>query len=116
MALLGNSTEDTRRIGGFGRLSQKQRRADRQGLMRQCWREGAVNELSEFWAAYLAEIEEAAERLGIGRPLIYHLSLPAKFESVRVGLGRIPEEYLGEHIDRLRSEAPEIVGRVSAAR
>jgi hypothetical protein len=35
--------------------------------MRQCWREGAFDELSEFWAAYLAEIEEAAERLGIGR-------------------------------------------------
>ena len=52
--------------------------------------EGAVNEPLRFWAAYLAEIEEAAERLGIGRPLIYHLSLPRSFESVRVGLGPNP--------------------------
>ena len=57
MALLGNSTEDTRRVGGFGRLSQKQRRADRQGLMRKCWREGAVNELSEFWARILLRLK-----------------------------------------------------------
>ena len=54
----------------------------------------------------LLRIEEAAERLGIGRSLMYHLVLTGEVESVRVGrLRRIPEECLREHIDRLRSEA-----------
>jgi excisionase family DNA binding protein len=54
----------------------------------------------------LLRIEEAAERLGIGRSLMYELVLSGKVESVRLGrLRRIPEECLREHVDRLRSEA-----------
>ena len=54
----------------------------------------------------LLRIEEAAERLGIGRPLMYELVLSGKVESVRLSrLRRIPEECLREHVDRLRSEA-----------
>jgi excisionase family DNA binding protein len=54
----------------------------------------------------LLRIEEAAERLGIGRSLMYELVLSGKVESVRLGrLRRIPEECLHEHVDRLRSEA-----------
>ena len=54
----------------------------------------------------LLKIEEAAQRLGIGRSLMYELVLSGKVESVRLGrLRRIPEECLREHVDRLRSEA-----------
>ena len=54
----------------------------------------------------LLRIEEAAEKLGIGRSLMYRLVLSGAVESVRLGrLRRIPAECLGEHVRRLRDEA-----------
>ena len=54
----------------------------------------------------LLRIEEAAERLGIGRSLMYRLVLAGEVQSVPVGrLRRIPSEALTEYVERLRSEA-----------
>src|SRR4051794_30725764 len=54
----------------------------------------------------LLRIEEAAERLGIGRSLMYHLVLSGAVESVPLGrLRRIPSECLQEFVDRLRAES-----------
>jgi excisionase family DNA binding protein len=54
----------------------------------------------------LLRIEEAAERLGIGRSLMYRLVMSGAIESVPVGrLRRIPSECLHEYVDRLRSQA-----------
>ncbi len=50
----------------------------------------------------LLTIEEGADRLGIGRSLMYQLVLSGAVESVKLGrLRRIPEECLREHVDRL---------------
>jgi excisionase family DNA binding protein len=50
----------------------------------------------------LLTIEEAAERMGIGRSSMYRLVLSGAVESVKVGrLRRIPEECLRAHIERL---------------
>ena len=54
----------------------------------------------------LLRIDEAAERLGIGRSLMYRLVLSGEVESVHVGrLRRVPAECLAEHVARLRVEA-----------
>lgn len=54
----------------------------------------------------LLTVEEAAERLRIGRSLMYRLVLSGAVESVHVGrLRRIPAECLDEHVARLRQEA-----------
>ena len=54
--------------------------------------------------ALLLRVEEAAERLGIGRSLMYRLVLSGEVESVHVGrLRRIPAECLDEHVARLRA-------------
>ena len=51
----------------------------------------------------LLRIEEAAQRLGIGRSLMYRLVLSGEIESVHVGrLRRIPAVCLSEHVARLR--------------
>lgn len=51
----------------------------------------------------LLRVEEAAERLGIGRTLMYELVSRGDVESVPVGrLRRIPVECLDEYIARLR--------------
>ena len=53
----------------------------------------------------LLRVEEAADRLGIGRSLMYRLVLSGAVESVPVGrLRRIPSECLREYVDRLRAE------------
>jgi len=53
----------------------------------------------------LLRVEEAADRLGIGRSLMYRLVLSGEVESVPVGrLRRIPCEALTEYIDRLRRD------------
>lgn len=50
----------------------------------------------------LLTIDESADRLGIGRSLMYQLVLSGEVESVKVGrLRRIPEECLREHVQRL---------------
>lgn len=54
----------------------------------------------------LLRIEEAADRLGIGRSLMYRLVLSGEVESVPVGrLRRIPCEALTDYVERLRREA-----------
>ena len=53
----------------------------------------------------LLRIEEAAQRLGIGRSLMYRLVMSGAVESVHVGrLRRVPAECLAEHVARLRSQ------------
>lgn len=60
-------------------------------------------------APLLLRIEEAAERLGIGRSLMYHLALTGAVESVLVGrLRRIPSEALEEYVHRLRDDVRRI--------
>jgi excisionase family DNA binding protein len=52
----------------------------------------------------LLRIEEAADRLGIGRSLMYRLVLSGAVKSVPLGrLRRIPSEQ--EYIDHLKAEA-----------
>jgi excisionase family DNA binding protein len=48
-------------------------------------------------------IEEAAERLGIGRTLMYALVSAGEVESVRIGrLRRVPSDALEAYVLRLR--------------
>jgi len=48
-------------------------------------------------------IEEAAERLGIGRTLMYALVAAGEVESVRIGrLRRIPTDALDAYVSTLR--------------
>ena len=50
-------------------------------------------------------IEQAAQRLGIGRTLMYALVTSGEIESVTIGrLRRIPAECLTEYVDRLREQ------------
>lgn len=52
----------------------------------------------------LLRIEEAADRLGIGRSLMYRLVLSGEVESIRVGrLRRIPVDSLEQAIAKLRA-------------
>lgn len=54
----------------------------------------------------LLRVEEAADRLGIGRTLMYELVARGDVESVPVGrLRRIPAECLDEYVARLRESA-----------
>lgn len=51
----------------------------------------------------LLRIEEAAQRMGIGRSLMYQMVLSGRVESVHVGrLRRIPAECLEEAVAQLR--------------
>lgn len=53
----------------------------------------------------LLRVEEAADRLGIGRSLMYRMVLSGEVESVHVGrLRRVPAECLDEAVARLRRE------------
>jgi excisionase family DNA binding protein len=48
-------------------------------------------------------VEEAADRLGIGRTLMYALITAGEVESVRIGrLRRIPADALERYVDGLR--------------
>lgn len=54
----------------------------------------------------LLTVEEAADRLRIGRTLMYALVSSGEIESVPIGrLRRIPAECLPEYVHRLRAEA-----------
>ena len=65
-----------------------------------------MSEIASSEPRLLLRIEEAAERLGIGRSLMYRLVLSGAIESVPVGrLRRIPSECLREYVDRLRAQA-----------
>lgn len=49
-------------------------------------------------------IEEAVERLGIGRTLMYALVSAGEVESVRIGrLRRVPTDALDDYVLRLRA-------------
>ena len=55
--------------------------------------------------AVLLTVEEAAERLRIGRTLMYRLVSTGAIETVTVGrLRRVPEECLAEYVTRLRQD------------
>jgi excisionase family DNA binding protein len=50
-------------------------------------------------------IEQAAQRLGIGRTLMYALVTSGEIESVTIGrLRRIPAECITEYVYRLRQQ------------
>ena len=52
-------------------------------------------------------IEEAAERLGIGRTLMYSLVASGEVESVQIGrLRRVPTDALDDFLSRLRQRCP----------
>jgi excisionase family DNA binding protein len=51
----------------------------------------------------LLTVDEAAERLGIGRSTMYGLILDGAVESVRIGrLRRVPADALPKYLDELR--------------
>jgi len=51
-------------------------------------------------------IEEAAQRLGIGRTLMYALVSSGEVESVTIGrLRRIPADCIAEYVNRLRRQS-----------
>ncbi len=53
--------------------------------------------------AMLLRVEDAAERLGIARTLMFRLIKDGDVESVRIGrLRRVPVASLEEYVDRLR--------------
>ena len=57
--------------------------------------------------AVLLTVEEAAERLRIGRTSMYRLVSTGVIETVTVGrLRRVPSECLAEYVARLRQGAP----------
>ncbi len=52
-------------------------------------------------------VEEAAERLGIGRTLMYALVKSGAVESIAIGrLRRIPPDTLDDFVERLRTVLP----------
>lgn len=55
----------------------------------------------------LLTVEEAADRLGIGRTLAYALVKSGEIESVQIGrLRRVPPESLDTFLTRLRAAGP----------
>jgi excisionase family DNA binding protein len=53
-------------------------------------------------------VEEAAERLGIGRTLMYQLLATGEVRSLRVGrLRRIPVDALTEYVERVAPTPPD---------
>lgn len=53
----------------------------------------------------LLTVDEAAQRLGIGRTLMYGLISAGEVQAVTVGrLRRVPSESLTEYVDRLRAD------------
>ncbi|TWP33974.1 helix-turn-helix domain-containing protein [Leekyejoonella antrihumi] len=54
-------------------------------------------------------VEEAAERLGVGRTLVYALVKSGDIESISIGrLRRIPCDALDDFVERLRSLARDL--------
>ncbi len=59
-------------------------------------------------------IEEAAQRLGIGRTLMYALVKAGEIESVSIGrLRRIPTDALDDYVARLRGTFALVSGKVA---
>ncbi|TDO35876.1 AlpA family transcriptional regulator [Kribbella sp. VKM Ac-2527] len=67
----------------------------------------SINEGSTATAGpLLLTVEEAAQRLGIGRTTVFGLVKSGELESIPLGrLRRIPAECITEYIDRLRAAA-----------
>lgn len=65
----------------------------------------------------LLTVEEAAERLRLGRTLVYRLISSGQLESVKVGRSRrVPAECLSEYVSALRrGRRPEATKDSSAA-
>jgi excisionase family DNA binding protein len=56
----------------------------------------------------LLTVEQAAQRLGIGRTLMYALVKDGNVESVQIGrLRRIPADALARYVDQLRTVLPQ---------
>ncbi|SOD71657.1 excisionase family DNA binding protein [Jatrophihabitans sp. GAS493] len=54
----------------------------------------------------LLSIEQAAQRLGVGRSLMYALVAAGEVESVRIGrLRRVPNDALATYVSQLRKTA-----------
>jgi excisionase family DNA binding protein len=52
----------------------------------------------------LLKVEQAAERLGLGRTIVWGLVTSGEIESVKIGRSRrIPTEALGAYVAKLRS-------------
>ncbi|HLR96885.1 MAG TPA: helix-turn-helix domain-containing protein [Jiangellaceae bacterium] len=67
-------------------------------------REGSIGSHDQEVTAVLLRVEEAAQRLGIARTLMYQLVRTGEVESVCVGrLRRIPVECLQDYVDDLRT-------------
>lgn len=59
----------------------------------------------------LLTVEEAADRLGIGRTLMYALVKNGEVESVQLGrLRRIPADALPRYLERLRTASSQSIG------
>lgn len=57
----------------------------------------------------LLTVDEAADRLGIGRTLMYALVKDGEVESVHIGrLRRIPADALPHYLERLRAALPKL--------
>ena len=67
----------------------------------------SINEGSTATAGpLLLTVEQAAQRLGIGRTTVFALVKSGELESIPLGrLRRIPAECITEYIDRLRATA-----------
>jgi excisionase family DNA binding protein len=62
-----------------------------------------VDQHNPATAPLVLTIEQAAERLGIGRSLMYALVMSAEIESVTIGrLRRVPTDALAAYITKLR--------------
>ncbi len=62
-----------------------------------------VQEQAGVKASVLLRVEEAADRLGIARTMMFRLVKDGEVESVRVGrLRRVPVVCLDEYVERLR--------------
>jgi excisionase family DNA binding protein len=56
----------------------------------------------------LLTVEQAAQRLGIGRTLMYALVKDGNVESIQIGrLRRIPADALSRYVDQLRTALPQ---------
>ena len=56
----------------------------------------------------LLTVEQAAQRLGVGRTLMYALVKDGNVESVQIGrLRRIPADALSRYVDQLRTALPQ---------
>jgi len=91
---MGRSRVPTQRAGGARAASR-----DGQGAA------AAAQAAGPAGGKLLLTVDEAAQRLGIGRTLMYSLISAGEVQAVTVGrLRRVPSESLTEYVDRLRAD------------